>query len=231
MTDSASPIAQKIAIYDMDKTITVRATYTHFLLCMAWWRAPWRLAFAPLLPLGLALYGMKIWGRKELKSFNQRLFIGTRQDGAALARHIDRFARLTLAQNAHPDALAQIARDRADGFTLVLATASYEFYAGAIARALDFDHVIATRISTDERGRLLARIEGDNCYDRAKLERIVSFLAGQGWSRESVYIRAYSDHVSDQHMLAYADEAVATTPHGKLRSLATERGWKIVDYR
>ena len=36
------------AIYDMDRTVTRRATYTPFLLHYALRRAPWRLLFIPL---------------------------------------------------------------------------------------------------------------------------------------------------------------------------------------
>ena len=37
-----------LAIYDMDRTVTRRATYTPFLLHCALRRAPWRLLFLPL---------------------------------------------------------------------------------------------------------------------------------------------------------------------------------------
>ena len=37
-----------LAIYDMDRTVTRRATYTPFLLHCALRRAPWRLVFLPI---------------------------------------------------------------------------------------------------------------------------------------------------------------------------------------
>ena len=37
-----------LAVYDMDRTVTKRATYTPFLLHCAMRRAPWRLLFLPL---------------------------------------------------------------------------------------------------------------------------------------------------------------------------------------
>jgi hypothetical protein len=46
----------RIAIYDMDRTITRRGTYAAFLVHMALGMAPWRLVFLPLVPLVLLSY-------------------------------------------------------------------------------------------------------------------------------------------------------------------------------
>src|SRR3546814_3499601 len=69
-----------LAIYDMDKTVTRRATYNGFLLHMAFNKSPWRLFLSPLLPFGLLLYLLKIWDRGRLKQFSQMLLIGRRSE-------------------------------------------------------------------------------------------------------------------------------------------------------
>ncbi|SIN69053.1 HAD-superfamily subfamily IB hydrolase, TIGR01490 [Parasphingorhabdus marina DSM 22363] len=221
---------QKLAIYDMDRTITRSGTYTPFLLQMVLARAPWRLLLAPFTLLGFAAYGLKLTGRKGLKTWNQRLLLGSSPSLEKLQPHIERFADRTLRDNSLASAISQLEEDRKEGRTLVLATASYELYVEAIARRLDIPHVIATRLKITESGAVLPRIIGENCYDSAKLERITAWLEEQGLNRTELHIRAYSDHVSDAPMLQFADEAVATTPSPALRRLATERGWKIVDW-
>jgi len=113
----------------------------------------------------------------------------------------------------------------------VLVTASYELYAEAIARRLGFDHLIGTRLLVDGDGRVRPRIIGENCYDGAKIGRIEEVFAEQGWQRSDSHVRAYSDHVSDQAMLEFADEPIAATPTLPLRLLAELRGWPIVDWR
>ena len=45
-----------LAIYDMDRTVTRRATYTSFLLHCALRRAPWRLLFLPLVVGSMLAY-------------------------------------------------------------------------------------------------------------------------------------------------------------------------------
>ena len=53
---SCGPGMSDLAIYDMDRTVTKRATYTPFLLHCAMRRAPWRLLFLPLVVLSMLAY-------------------------------------------------------------------------------------------------------------------------------------------------------------------------------
>ena len=222
---------QKISLYDMDRTITVRGTFTPFLFHMVFARAPWRLIFLPILPFAFAAYGLKLISRGQLKTFNQRMLLGSSPKLSALQPHIENFADKVLQSNRHRKAIDQVEADRADERILVLVTASYELYAEAIARRLGFDHLIGTQLVVDGEGRVLPEIIGENCYDDAKIGRIEALFAKQGWQRTDAHVRAYSDHVSDQAMLEFADEAIATTPTPKLHRLAEQRGWKIVDWR
>ncbi len=214
-----------IAIYDMDRTITRRGTYIAWLLFWAWRRAPWRLLLLPATGMFGAAYLLGLIDRGRLKEASQALLMGagvTRADvDEVAAAFADRVAVL-------PGALAQIARDRAEGRRLVMATASYAFYAEAIGRRVDIADIIATR-SVWTGDRLVARIDGENCYGAAKRSMVDVWLARL--SRPPVHVRAYSDHVSDAPLFERADEAVATTPSPKLRSLAKVRGWRIVDWR
>lgn len=223
-------MTDRLAIYDMDRTITVRGTYTPFLIHVAWARSPWRLLAVPLVLLAMLAYVLRLIRRSRLKEINQMLMIGARVPRAALAPHLESYAVKVMAGNVRAGALAQIAADRAEGRTLVLATASYRLYVDAIARHLGFDAVIATDHMGQDMDYVRARIAGENCYDAAKLAMIRDWMAGAGIAREDVHIRAYSDHVSDAPMLEFADEAVAANPHAPLARLAKEKGWRRVDW-
>jgi HAD superfamily hydrolase (TIGR01490 family) len=221
----------RIAIYDMDKTVTRRATYNGFLMHMAWHKSPWRLALVPLLPLGLLLYAVKLWDRSQLKQFAQTLLVGRKVLRVQFARHLERHADLVLGRNVYQEAKWRIDSEKAEGYRHVIATASYRLYVDAIASRLGFEDVIATELATSDSGHVLARIDGHNCYDNAKLDRIKVWMAAEGLEREQCYIRAYSDHVSDAPLLNFADEAFATNPHPPLERLAREKGWQILDWR
>ncbi len=221
----------RIAIYDMDKTVTRRATYNGFLLHMALRRAPWRLALLPILPFGLMLYFVKFWDRRRLKEFSQILFIGRRVHRDEFTNHLKTHADLVLDKNVYPQLHERVAEEKAAGYMHVMATASYRLYVDGISDKLGFNVVIATDLATDDSGHVLAQIDGDNCYDSAKLDKVKQWMAGLGMRREDCYIRAYSDHVSDAPLLSYADEAFATNPHPPLSKMAQAKEWQILDWR
>lgn len=221
----------RIAIYDMDKTVTRRATYNGFLLHMAWNKAPWRLFLSPLLGVGLALYAAKIWDRGRLKQFSQKLLIGERVTHARFQQYVERHADLVVGRNVYPQLRARVAEEKAEGYRHVMATASYRLYVEAIAKRLGFDDVIATDLASNSSGHVLARIDGHNCYDAAKLDKVKGWMAKQGLARWQCHIRAYSDHVSDAPLLAFADEAFATNPHKPLAEMAAANGWQVIDWR
>ena len=225
------PQTTLLAIYDMDKTVTRRATYNGFLLHMAFNKSPWRLLLAPFLPVGLVLYALKIWDRAQLKQFSQILLIGRRVPKAQFAKYLESHADLVVGKNVYPQLLARVAQEKAAGYRHVMATASYRLYVEAIAKRLGFDDVIATDLSTDSSGHVLARIDGHNCHDVAKLELVKRWMEKHGLARATCHIRAYSDHVSDAPLLNYADEPFATNPHGPLARLAKKKGWPVLDWR
>ena len=219
-------IMHKLAIYDMDKTITQRATLMPFLFYACVRTKPWRLVLLPLVALASAAYGIKLIDRARLKEINLRLMLGRK-----MPLHVaGGFARSTLAQNVCAGARTQIAADKAAGYQLVMATASCRFYAAEIAALLGFDATIATENAALSDGSVLYKITGENCYDEAKLRAVKAWTVGQGIMRDDAHIRFYSDHVSDAPCLEYADEGFATNAHPPLREMAKARGWTVVDW-
>ena len=219
-----------LAIYDMDRTVTKRPTYTPFLLHCAIRRAPWRLLFLPLVLLSMIAYAARLIDRAKLKEINHHLLLGAHIHPGELKPLVDRFAERQVAGNIRPGARKAISRDRAEGRRLVLATASYRLYADAIADRLGFDDVIGTGsiIGLDE--RVHAKIAGENCYGPAKKRMIADWVETSGLKGVHGHVRFYSDHVSDQPVFEWADEPVAVNPHAKLRRLAEQRGWAIEDW-
>jgi HAD superfamily hydrolase (TIGR01490 family) len=219
-----------LAIYDMDRTITRGPTYTPFLLYCALHRAPWRLLLLPVVLLSMLAYLLGLIDRARLKEINHRLLIGGRIHPNELKPLVDGFADVQEATNIRPGARKAIARDKWEGRRVVLATASYRFYAEAIAKRLGFDDVIGTGsvIGLDE--RVHAKIAGENCYGPAKMRMIADWVEASGLKGAHGHVRFYSDHVSDEPAFEWADEAIAVNPHGKLRRLAKARGWAIEDW-
>jgi HAD superfamily hydrolase (TIGR01490 family) len=217
-----------LAIYDMDRTVTRRATYTPFLIHCALHRSPWRLLFLPLVVLSMLAYVVKLIDRGRLKEINHRLLLGQNRHPSELKPLVESFAEKMLSSNIRPGAREAIAGDKAQGRRIVMATASYRFYSREIAERLGFDDCIGTNsiLGLDE--RVHAKIDGENCYGPAKLRMIQAWLASSGLTRG--HVRFYSDHASDKPAFEWADEPVAVNAHDRLARLAKERGWRSEDW-
>jgi HAD superfamily phosphoserine phosphatase-like hydrolase len=220
----------RLAIYDMDRTITRLPTFTSFLLHAARRRHPWRLLLVPFVGITVALYGLRLIDRARLKVWNQSLLVGPSIHPEVLGPIAESFAEKTLRGNVLTDAKARIAADHAEGYQLIMATASYRLYAEAIARKLGFDATVATNTLAGLDTRVMAKIDGENCYGPAKLRMVTAWMHDAGISRDKAHIRFYSDHVSDSPAMEWADEAFAVNAHGPLRRLAKARGWTILDW-
>lgn len=213
----------KLALYDMDRTITRRPSWLPWLLFWARREAPWRLLLLPLAAGPLALY--PALGRKGLKEAMQWLLMGPRVPADRVAARALEFATRFGAAAERSDALARIAADRAEGYEIAIATASCRYYAEALARRWGIAHVIATETVVD--GAVLThRIAGANCYGDAKAAMVRAWLG----DRRPDVLRAYSDHASDAPLLEMADEAIAVSPSPALRRLAEARGWRCVSW-
>lgn len=216
-------------IFDLDRTITRLPTYSPFLLHAALRLAPWRLLLIPLLLPFFVGYGLKWIDRKGLKQLMQALMLGRRIEAEAIARVTASFARATVDNNSYKDARRIIEAAGRDGERVVIATASHRFYVDPIAAALGANDVIATGSMWDGK-RLTNHISGDNCYGPAKRAMIEAWFATTGLDRAALHIRFYSDHVSDLPSFEWADEPIAIHPSPKLRTVATQRGWQIIDW-
>ena len=219
-----------LSIFDLDRTLTINGTWSPFLLFAARRRAPWRLAFVPLVVTLMAAYKARFLSRKQLKQAMQRLMLGSAVDLDAVNELAVAYAEQSLAQNIHPDAIASIAAERAAGRRVVIASAAHLFYLEAIGERLGVSDVVGT--PSIWRGRdLTPRIAGANCYGADKRRMLDHWLAGQDIDRADAHIRFFSDDLSDLPTFEWADEAVAVNPSRKLLQLALRRGWTIYDWR
>ena len=219
----------RIAIYDLDRTVTFRPTYSLFLLQSALRIAPARLLLAPLASVAMLAHGLNLFSRDRLKTMMWALLLG-RVEMNRLQAAIDDFVSRTLRSNIRPGAPAQIARDRDDGAMLVLATAAHELYAKPIAAALGFDAVVATTALVDTDGRVGPALAAANVYGFSKLAALCRFLQESSVDRRRISLSFYSDSSSDRPVFEWVDEPVAVNPSRKLARLASEKGWTIQNW-
>ncbi len=220
----AAGASGNIAVFDLDGTITRRDTYLAFLLDTLR-RRPVRLFYCGLLPLAVALFKLKLRDNAFVKERFASAILGqmSRADMAAAAR---RFVDHLMESEVRPAALERIRAHRAAGDRVVLATASFDAYVDILGERLDVDEIIATRALWNDTGRFTGRIDGRNCYGPEKLVRVKAVLGDRPAGR----VVAYSDHHADGPLLGWADDAFAVNPTDKLRTIAAEKGYGLLDW-
>ncbi len=220
---------QSFSIFDLDRTLTKRGTWSPFLLFAARQYAPWRLAFVPGIIGLMAAYKMRLLSRKSLKEKMQALMLGRRISQSAVFTLAERYADQCLNDNFYAEGKALVRCEIAKGRRVIIASAAHCFYLDEIARRLGVEH-IGTR-SVWREGLLHAEIGGENCYAHEKRDRIIQFLEQHGIKRSTAHIRFFSDDMSDLPTFNWADEAVAVNPSPALARYAARHGWCIYNWR
>lgn len=217
----------RLSIFDLDETITRRPTFLRWVLFWVRREAPWR---APLLLLAVpaaALWAAGLVSRANLKSFAARLAMGRSVSREVVRACAAAFAENELRENVLLAALERIAAEKAQGRSLVLASASFEAYVEAFGERLGAVGAVGTRMPELEGGRLRPVVYGGNVYAEAKLARVEDWLGATGLARGDCHVRFFSDHISDAPMLGWADEGVVVNPLPALAAMAGERGWTV----
>ncbi|AYQ28794.1 MULTISPECIES: HAD family phosphatase [unclassified Polaromonas] len=140
-----------------------------------------------------------------------------------------RFMRDVVQKAITKQALALVDGHRAAGDELVIVTATNEFVTRPIAEAFGVKELIAVELERDAQGWLTGEIQGTPSAREGKVTRVEQWLAARnlGWS--DVETTFYTDSMNDIALLEKATHPVATNPDARLRALAAERGWRILD--
>jgi HAD superfamily hydrolase (TIGR01490 family) len=212
------------AVFDLDGTITRNDTFAAFLSALML-RRPWRMPAFATLPLAFGVHRLGFRDNAWLKSAALWAVAGgCRRD--RLDRLTDRLVSRSIRPRIRPLAERRIEEHRRRGHRLVLATASFDFYVGKIARLLGFDDLVCSHAHWTGTQRLSGRIDGFNCHGVNKLDRVRPLFD----PRRDWWVVSYSDHVSDLPLLEWSDEPVAVSPERELRAVARDRGWPIEDW-
>lgn len=129
-----------------------------------------------------------------------------------------------------PVAVDLVHSHQAAGDTCIIITATNEFVTREIASAFGVAHLIAVDLERDAEGHVTNRIAGVPSFKDGKVTRMEMWLADRGltWSDvpKSTF---YSDSMNDLPLLERVTHPVATNPDERLRAIAVQRQWQILD--
>ncbi|XAH21669.1 HAD-IB family hydrolase [Xylophilus sp. GW821-FHT01B05] len=128
-----------------------------------------------------------------------------------------------------PAARALVQQHRDAGDEILIVTATNAFVTRPIADALGVAELIAVDLARGADGWITGAIQGTPSAREGKVLRMEQWLAARGWHWGDVETTFYSDSLNDLALLEQVNHPVATNPDPRLRALAAERGWRILD--
>ncbi len=217
----------RFALFDLDHTLLPFDTQTLFCNFVLR-RQPWRIVLhAAFLPFALGRAVGLCSTETAKRAFLSYLWGMKRSRLKALARD---FAHDCVRTWSYPELRAEILRHHHQGRTLVLNTASPDFYAHAIAEVFHFDYCIATRFEQTETMPLRPKLVSGNNKREAKIAAMLERVPGMAELTEEQRFHgwAYSDSAADIPLLEFCGNRVLVHPSRKLQKHFPEHDVTIV---
>jgi HAD superfamily phosphoserine phosphatase-like hydrolase len=126
-----------------------------------------------------------------------------------------------------------IAKHRVAGDQLIIVTATNEFVTRPIATALGIAELIAVQLEKDDAvggtGWITGEIKGVPSAVEGKVIRVEAWLSARNLSWQDVHTTFYTDSINDITLMEKVNAPIATNPDARLRAVAVERGWQILE--
>lgn len=169
-------------------------------------------------------------GTLDVHDYVRFAVAAVRERGAtkSIAAH-DQFMQTVVQKHLKTEALALVRQHQDAGDTVVIVTATNEFVTRPIAQAFGVDELIAVELERGPDGWITGEIRGVPSMREGKVTRVEAWLAARGLGWGDVESTFYSDSTNDLPLLEKVTHPVATNPDDRLRAIARERGWRILD--
>jgi HAD superfamily hydrolase (TIGR01490 family) len=176
-------------------------------------------------------YGQYKAGTLDIHEYICFATLAIRHQGAAksIAAHAQ-YMSTVVQKSIKSQALALVKAHQVAGDLVVIVTATNEFVVTPIAQVFGVPELIAIKLARDpESGWYNGQIEGTPSFQQGKVTRVAEWLGERGLSWDTVQATFYSDSINDLPLLEKVAHPVATNPDDRLRAIAQERGWRILE--
>ena len=184
---------EKLAIFDVDYTLTKRETLVEFYFFMIK-KNPKFIKYLPKSIFSSIFYVFKIYDASKAKKTFIRFIDGIEEN--EMKKIVKEFYEKRLSKILYKDAIDTIKKMKIQGYKIYLISASAEFYLNEFYNIKEVDKVIGTRF-IKENGLHRNKISGENCKGEEKVKRLKEVLKTENIEIDFENSYMFSDSLSD----------------------------------
>jgi len=186
-------VKEKLAIFDVDYTITKRETLAEFYFFMLK-KNPRYIKYLPKSIFSSLFYVFKIYDASKAKRTFIRFIDGIEEN--KMKEIVKEFYEKRLSKILYKDAIDTIKKMKTKGYKIYLISASAEFYLSEFYNIKEVDMVIGTRF-IKENGLHRNQMLGENCKGEEKVKRLKEVLLKENIDVDFESSYMFSDSLSD----------------------------------
>ncbi len=184
---------ERLAIFDVDYTLTKKETLMEFYLFMLK-KNPKLIRHLPRSLVSVFFYVFKVLNAGKAKE-NFIAFIDGVEE-VEMKKMVEEFYEKRLSKIFYKDAMDTIKKLKSEGCKIYLISASAEFYLNELYNIKEVDKVIGTKFTCED-GKYSRRIIGENCKGEEKVKRLMEVLKSENIEVDFKNSYMFSDSVSD----------------------------------
>lgn len=188
---------EKLAIFDIDYTITRKETLMEFFKYIVS-KDIKNIKFLPRALYSGAMYGIKVFDERRVKECFLKFIENI--DEAELAKLTKSFYDERISKILYKDAVDMIKKLKNEGYMVVLISASPEFYVKEFYAIKEVDLIIGTKFAF-EGGKFIRKMDGKNCKGEEKVRRLNEVLKEKNINADFKNSYMFSDSLSDKPLL------------------------------
>ena len=184
---------EKLAIFDVDYTLTKRETLVEFYFFMMK-KNPKFIKYLPKSIFSSIFYVFNIYDASKAKKTFIRFIDGIEE--REMKKIVKEFYEARLSKILYKDAIDMIKKMKTQGYKIYLISASAEFYLNELYNIKEVDKVIGTRFTIDN-GLHRNEMTGENCKGEEKVKRLKEVLMKENIEVDFEESYMFSDSLSD----------------------------------
>lgn len=188
---------KKLAIFDIDYTITKKETLMEFYKYSLEEDIK-NIRFLPRALYSGLMYGIGIYDERRVKECFLKFIDNIEEE--KLQELVKRFYKNRLSKILYKDAVDMMYKLKKEGYDIYLISASPEFYINEFYNIDVVDKVIGTRFEFKE-GKFIRKMLGNNCKGEEKVKRLKEVLSKENIKVDFKNSYMFSDSLSDKPLL------------------------------